>query len=47
LFVDDWWLRGYPPDTLLFQPGGMTVDKLIGGFSRLNRQAYSFGAITR
>lgn len=47
LFVDDWWLRGYPPDTLLFQPRGMTVDELIGGFSRLNRQAYSFGAITR
>ena len=47
LFVDDWWLRGYPPDTLLFQPKGMTADELISGFARLNRQAYSFGAMTK
>jgi len=47
LFVRDWWLRGYPPDTLLFQPKGMTADELINGFAGLNRQAYSFGAITK
>jgi radical SAM superfamily enzyme YgiQ (UPF0313 family) len=47
LFVDDWWLRGYPPDTLLYQPKGMTADELITGFARLNRQVYSFGAMTR
>jgi radical SAM superfamily enzyme YgiQ (UPF0313 family) len=47
LFVSDWWLRGYPPDTLLFQPRGMTADELINGFARLNREAYSFGAITK
>jgi radical SAM superfamily enzyme YgiQ (UPF0313 family) len=47
LFVRNWWLHGYPPDTLLFQPKGMTADELIGGFARLNRQAYSFGAITK
>jgi len=47
LFERDWWLRGYPPDTLLFQPRGMTADELINGFARLNRQAYSFGAITK
>jgi radical SAM superfamily enzyme YgiQ (UPF0313 family) len=47
LFVRDWWLRGYPPDTLLFQPKGMTADELIDGFARLNRQAYSFGAMTK
>jgi radical SAM superfamily enzyme YgiQ (UPF0313 family) len=47
LFVRDWWLRGYPPDTLLFQPKSMTADELIHGFARLNRQAYSFGAITK
>jgi radical SAM superfamily enzyme YgiQ (UPF0313 family) len=47
LFVRDWWLRGYPPDTLLFQPKSMTTDELIHGFARLNRQAYSFGAITK
>jgi radical SAM superfamily enzyme YgiQ (UPF0313 family) len=47
LFVSDWWLRGYPPDTLLFQPMGMTADELINGFARLNRQAYSFGAMTK
>jgi radical SAM superfamily enzyme YgiQ (UPF0313 family) len=47
LFVRDWWLRGYPPDTLLFQPKGMTADELINGFARLNRQAYSFGAMTK
>jgi radical SAM superfamily enzyme YgiQ (UPF0313 family) len=47
LFVDDWWLRGYPPDTLLFQPKGMTADELIDGFARLNRQTYSFGAMAK
>jgi radical SAM superfamily enzyme YgiQ (UPF0313 family) len=47
LFERDWWLRGYPPDTLLFQPKGMTADELINGFARLNRQAYSFGAMTK
>ena len=47
LFVPDWWLRGYPPDTLLFQPHGMTADELITGFARLNRQTYSFGAMTK
>jgi len=47
LFVDDWWLHGYPPDTLLYQPKGMTADELITGFARLNRQAYSFGAMTK
>ena len=47
LLVPDWWLRGYPPDTLLFQPQGMTADELIGGYARLNRQAYSFGAMTK
>lgn len=47
LFERDWWLRGHPPDTLLFQPKGMTADELINGFARLNRQAYSFGAMTK
>jgi radical SAM superfamily enzyme YgiQ (UPF0313 family) len=47
LFASDWWLHGYPPDTLLFQPRGMTVDELISGFARVNRQAYSIGAMTK
>ena len=47
LFVRDWWLRGYPPDTLLYQPKGMTADELISGYARLNRQAYSFGAMIK
>jgi radical SAM superfamily enzyme YgiQ (UPF0313 family) len=47
LFARDWWLRGYPPDTLLFQPKSMTADELISGFTRLNRQVYSFGAMTK
>ncbi|MCX5905691.1 MAG: radical SAM protein [Deltaproteobacteria bacterium] len=47
LFVRDWWLRGYPPDTRLFQPKGMTADELIRGYARLNRQAYSFGAMMK
>jgi radical SAM superfamily enzyme YgiQ (UPF0313 family) len=47
LFVSDWWLRGYPPDTLLFRPKGMTANELINGFARLNRQAYSFGAMMK
>ncbi len=47
LFVRDWWLRGYPPDTLLFQPKGMTADELISGYARLNRQAYSLSAMMK
>jgi radical SAM superfamily enzyme YgiQ (UPF0313 family) len=47
LFVPDWWLQGYPPDTLLFQPGGMTVDALLEGFARLNREVYSLGALIK
>ena len=47
LFVRDWWLRGYPPDTLLFQPKGMTADELTSGYARLNRQAYSLGAMMK
>lgn len=47
LFVRDWWLRGYPPDTLLFQPKGMTADELISGFARLTRQTYSFGGMIK
>jgi radical SAM superfamily enzyme YgiQ (UPF0313 family) len=41
----DWWLHGYPADTLLFLPKGMTPDQLVDGFVRLNRQIYSVGAI--
>jgi radical SAM superfamily enzyme YgiQ (UPF0313 family) len=47
LFERDWWLRGYPPDTLLYQPKGMTADELISGYARLNRQAYSWGAMMK
>ena len=47
LCVRDWWLGGYPPDTLLFQPKGMTADELISGFARLTRQTYSFGGMIR
>jgi len=47
LFVPDWWLHGYPPDTLLFQPKGMTAEELIEGFARLNHQTYSFGSIIK
>lgn len=47
LFSHDWWLHGYPPDTLLYQPQGMTADELINGFARLNRQAYTFGAMAK
>jgi len=47
LFARDWWLRGYGPDTLLFEPRGMTAEKLVDGFVRLNRQTCSFGSIVR
>jgi radical SAM superfamily enzyme YgiQ (UPF0313 family) len=47
LLVRDWWLRGYPPDTLYFQPKGMTPDELISGYARLNRQAYSLSAMMK
>jgi len=47
LFLPQWWLRGYPPDTLLFQPKEMTPEELIEGFARLNRGVYSYAAIVR
>jgi radical SAM superfamily enzyme YgiQ (UPF0313 family) len=47
LFAPNWWLEGYPPDTLLFQPKGMTSEALIEGFIRLNRQTYSLGSIIK
>ena len=47
LFERDWWLRGYPPDTLLFRPKGMTADELTSGYARLNRQTYSLGAMMK
>jgi radical SAM superfamily enzyme YgiQ (UPF0313 family) len=47
LLVRDWWLRGYPPDTLLYQPKGMTAEELISGYARLNRQAYSLSAMMK
>ncbi len=47
LFAPEWWLHGYPPDTLLFRPRGMTPDQLVDGFVRLNRQVYSRGSILR
>jgi radical SAM superfamily enzyme YgiQ (UPF0313 family) len=47
LFVPNWWLQGYPPDTLLFQPKGMTAQDLIEGFIGLNRQTYSYGSIIK
>jgi len=47
LFSHDWWLQGYPPDTLLYQPHGMTAEELISGFARLNRQSYSIRAMTQ
>jgi radical SAM superfamily enzyme YgiQ (UPF0313 family) len=47
LFEPDWWLRGYPPDTLLYQPKSMTADELLSGYARLTRQTYSFGAMIK
>lgn len=47
LFIPDWWLHGYPPDTLLFQPKGMKAEELIEGFIRLNLQTYSYGSIIK
>jgi radical SAM superfamily enzyme YgiQ (UPF0313 family) len=47
LFMSDWWLGGYPADTLLFQPKGMTSEQLVDGFVRLNRQIYSVGSILK
>jgi len=47
LFERDWWLRGYPPDTLLFRPKGMTADELTSGYARLNRETYSLGAMMK
>ena len=47
LLARDWWLRGYPPYTLVFQPKGMTADELLRGYARLNRQAYSLSAMMK
>jgi radical SAM superfamily enzyme YgiQ (UPF0313 family) len=45
LLARDWWLRGYPPYTLVFQPKSMTADELLRGYARLNRHAYSLSAM--
>jgi radical SAM superfamily enzyme YgiQ (UPF0313 family) len=47
LFDPKWWLHGHTLDTLLFRPKGMTSNELLDGFSRLNRQTYSFGAVLK
>jgi len=47
LFAKDWWLNGYNSDMLLFRPNGMTPDELIDGFTRLNREVYSWSGILR
>lgn len=47
LFVTDWWLHGYPPDTLLFQPRGMSAEELVEGFNRLNHQVYTYDSIAK
>jgi radical SAM superfamily enzyme YgiQ (UPF0313 family) len=47
LFMPEWWLHGYPPDTLLFRPKRMTPEALINGFACLNRETYSLGAVMR
>jgi radical SAM superfamily enzyme YgiQ (UPF0313 family) len=47
LFVPDWWLHGYLPDTLLFRPKGMSAQDLIEGFASLNREVYSMSAIVK
>jgi radical SAM superfamily enzyme YgiQ (UPF0313 family) len=45
IYKPDWWLQGYPADTLLFHPKSMTPDQLVDGFVHLNRQIYSVNAI--
>jgi radical SAM superfamily enzyme YgiQ (UPF0313 family) len=47
LFDPCWWLRGYPPDTLLFSPRGMKPEELLEGFARLNREVYAPMAIVK
>jgi radical SAM superfamily enzyme YgiQ (UPF0313 family) len=47
LWVRDWWLREFSPNTLLFQPQGMTADELICGFNRLKTYTYSLSAMVR
>jgi radical SAM superfamily enzyme YgiQ (UPF0313 family) len=47
MLTTDWWLKGYAPDTVLYQPKGMSIDELVNGFVRLNKQAYSFSAMAK
>lgn len=47
LLDGQWWLHGHRPDTLLFRPRGMTVDDLLEGFGRVNRELYSLGGLAR
>ena len=47
LFVPDWWLHGYPIDTVLFQPKNMSPEELLNGFVRLNKEVFSLGSIIR
>ena len=47
MYSPDWWLHGYPADTLLFHPKSMAPDQLVDGFVALNRQIYSVNAILK
>jgi len=43
LFEHDWWLQGHPPDTILYQPKGMTVEELISGLRRIEQTSLFYG----
>ncbi|MEW6456803.1 MAG: DUF4070 domain-containing protein [Acidobacteriota bacterium] len=45
LFDPEWWLKGYPPGTLLFRPKGMTPEQLLNGLHRITKELYSFHGI--
>lgn len=41
LFDSEWWLREYPPGTLLFRLKRMTADEFMEGYNRMVKELFS------
>jgi len=45
LLDPEWWLKGYPPGTLLYRLKGMSTEEFMEGFNRIVKQLFSLGSI--
>jgi radical SAM superfamily enzyme YgiQ (UPF0313 family) len=47
LYDPKWWLKGYPPFTLLFRLKGMSQVEFLDGIGRVVRELHSFRSLVR